>query len=313
MLTALCAPALLGACSARSAENAPASAAPPPPAWTTAAVTAPGVSYRTFDSAAAGTRVSFHIYLPPAYYAEPARRFPVLYWLHGSGGGLAGISPMARRFDAAIAAGRVPPFLVVFPNGMEHSMWVDSRDGRIPMETVVVKDLIAHVDATFRTQADRNGRAIEGFSMGGYGAARFAFKFTALFASVSMLGAGPMQSEFTADVGPPALAQTRIRVLNTAYGGDQEYFKANSPWLLAEVNAQALRAGSLIRQAIGTFDRTLPANREFHERLMDLAVPHTYLEVPGVSHDPPALIDAMGETYWGFHRAAFAAAVNPPR
>ena len=58
-------------------------AAPASAQWTTAPVTAPGVQYRTFSSAAAGTTVSFHIYLPPAYANEPNRRFPVLYWLHG--------------------------------------------------------------------------------------------------------------------------------------------------------------------------------------------------------------------------------------
>lgn len=45
------------------------------------------------------------------------QRLPVLYWLHGTGGGVAGIRPLAQFFDEAIEAGRVPPMTVVFVNG----------------------------------------------------------------------------------------------------------------------------------------------------------------------------------------------------
>ena len=119
--------------------------------WTTPPVSAPGVEYRTFSSAAAGTTVSYHIYLPPAYAAQPAARFPVLYWLHGSGGPTQGIAQVAGYFASGMAQGRIPPMLVVIPNGMSYSMWCDSKDGLVPMETVVIDDLIPHIDATFRT------------------------------------------------------------------------------------------------------------------------------------------------------------------
>lgn len=65
------------------------------------------MDFRTFDSRAASARVSFHIYAPEAYSREQERRFPVLYWLHGSGGGLRGIPQLARHFDSAIAAGKL--------------------------------------------------------------------------------------------------------------------------------------------------------------------------------------------------------------
>jgi poly(3-hydroxybutyrate) depolymerase len=67
---------------------------------------------------------------PEGYDAEAERRFPVLYWLHGSGGGLPGLPELAQRFDAAMRAGKMPPALVVFPNGLPGGMWCDSKDGR---------------------------------------------------------------------------------------------------------------------------------------------------------------------------------------
>jgi len=109
--------------------------------WVTPVVRAPRLQFRTFDSAAAKTKVSYHLYAPKVYDAEQERRFPVLYWLHGTGGGLAGLRPLVEHFDAAIRAGKMPPLLVVFPNGLAESMWCDSKDGRVPMETVVVKEL----------------------------------------------------------------------------------------------------------------------------------------------------------------------------
>ena len=58
--------------------------------WVTAAAEGPGVSFHTMGSEARGGPVSFHIYVPPDYAADPDRRFPVVYWLHGSGGGVSG-------------------------------------------------------------------------------------------------------------------------------------------------------------------------------------------------------------------------------
>ena len=61
--------------------------------------------------------------------------------------------------------------IVVLPNGLKDGWWVDMADGSQPVESVILKDLIPHVDATYRTISDRRGRAVEGFSMGAGGAA----------------------------------------------------------------------------------------------------------------------------------------------
>ncbi|MFC1596366.1 alpha/beta hydrolase [Planctomycetota bacterium] len=83
--------------------------------------------------------------------------------------------------------GRVSPMIVVMPNGLRgNTMYCDSRDGQYPVETVIINDLIPHVDATYRTVASREGRAVEGFSMGGFGAAHMGFKYPDLFGVVSI-------------------------------------------------------------------------------------------------------------------------------
>jgi enterochelin esterase-like enzyme len=137
--------------------------------WRTVAIAAPGVSYHEFQSEAADLSVSYHLYTPPGYVSEGQRRFPVVYWLHGSGGGLSGIEPLAREFDAAIRSGEAPPFLAVFVNGLRFGMYVDWKDGRAPLESVIVRDLVPHIDGAYRTVSSCRGRMLDGFSMGGMG------------------------------------------------------------------------------------------------------------------------------------------------
>jgi enterochelin esterase-like enzyme len=214
--------------------------------WVTPAVQAPGVERVVFESTTIGAPVSYHIYLPEAYAADLSARFPVLYWLHGTGGGLGGIGPISAFFAEGMAAGRIPPLLLVFPNGMAESMWTNSRDGRVPMETVVVRDLLNHVDATFRTVARREGRILEGFSMGGRGAGRIGFRYPDLFATVSMLGTGPLDPNF---MGPRAQANPaeRARIFQAVWGNDLETYRADGPAALATQHQETLRGPLALR------------------------------------------------------------------
>lgn len=280
-------------------------------AWVTPAVQAPRVEQRFFESAAAKTRVSYFLYTPEAYETNKTLRCPVLYWLHGSGGGGAGVAPVAAHFDAAIRVGKIPPLLVVFPNGMKNSMWCNSQDGRVPMETVVIRELIPQVDATCRTLTNRASRLLEGFSMGGYGAARLGFKYHELFGAISIFAGGPFDMELRGPRirGNPA---EREELLQAVYGGDLKHFQAQSPLRLAEQNTAALRAGRLrIRMATGERDNTLHLNRQLSEQLKQLHIPHTFTVLPGVEHNPKALLAALGEAGWEFYRSALGAAKEP--
>ncbi len=233
--------------------------------WITEAVEGPGLSFHTFRSRAAGTEVSFHVYAPPAYAAQPDIRLPVVYWLHGSGGGVSGVSPLAAVVDAAIAAGRAPPFLVVFVNGLRMGMYVDWSSGRAPLETIIVNELLPHVDANWRTLATRQGRLLDGFSMGGYGAARLGFGHPGLFGAISLMGAGPLQE--TLEDTPRASRLQAEDLLRRVYGGDEVRFREVSPRRLAERNAAVLARDTRLRMVIGDRDETLGNNRDFHDFL----------------------------------------------
>lgn len=287
---------------------------PPDPTlpWVTAQVQAPRVTFRTFDSATVGTKVSYHAYVPAAH-ERSTERLPVLYWLHGTEGGVAAVRPLSRLFDEAIEAGRVPPMIVVFVNGLPRRLWADSKDGASPVETVFIREVIPHVDQSFRTIAAREGRIVEGFSMGGYGAARLGFKHPQLFAGISILAGGPFDLDLR---GPRAQRNPRLReqLLREVCGNDLDYFRAISPWMLAATAAPSLREHrTVVRHAVGTLDDTRELNRQFRERMAELGIAHAYVELPGIGHEPRALLEALGEANSRFYRQALGLAAPEPR
>jgi enterochelin esterase-like enzyme len=301
--------ACLGCSSSAAPPLAPDGRVPTPDLtqpWVTPAVSAPGVQRVVFRSAAVGGDVSYHVYLPPAYSAEPTRRFPVLYWLHGTGGGAGGAAPLSARSAQAIAAGVVPPFIMVFPNGLPNGMWVDDKAGRTPVETMLLADLMPDVDARFRTQATRAGRVIEGFSMGGYGALRLGFAHPERFGAISSLAGGPLQETF--DEVVPGNRALRDQVMRDVYGNDMAYFRRVSPWRLAEA-LRAIPEGErpAVRLVIGARDAMVPLHATFEARLRALAITHELVTVPDVGHETLPLLEAMGDGYWAFLRRAFTA------
>ena len=281
------------------------------PAWVLPEINAPRVQRVLFESKAGGRQVSCHVFTPEAYDKGNEKRFPVLYWLHGTGGGLLGIAPLSAWFDAAIREGKIQPMLVVFPNGLASSMWCDSKDGSVPMETLVIKELIPHIDATFRTLATREGRIIEGFSMGGYGAARLGFKHPQLFGAVSILAGGPLDLDFAGPraVGNPA---ERERILKSTFGGELDYYRAVHPITVAEQQADAVRGKVRVRIAVGALDNTEALNRAYSEHLTKLNIAHAFTVVPGVEHNTLALLRGLSEANWEFYRNSSGNEVSKP-
>jgi enterochelin esterase family protein len=136
---------------------------------------------RSFDSPALGGPMKYSIYLPSGYHdpKQQKTRYPVVYLLHGVGDNERAWPRLGRvesTADRMIATGEFPPVIIVMPASGK-SWYVDSGaiGGPGDFATAVRDDLRLHVEATYRALADRGGRFIAGFSMGGYGALRLAF------------------------------------------------------------------------------------------------------------------------------------------
>ncbi len=194
----------------------------------------------------------------------------------------------------------MPPVIVILPQGLNQGRWIDSKDGTAPMESVFIKNLIPHVDATYRTIARREGRAIEGHSMGGFGALHNGFNNPDLFIAVT----GNSPGGATLDTGEGSEPTPgRIDAFKIVYGSDRAYYIAMAPTTLAEKNAAKLRQQQ-IRIICGTRDNLFAGATFVHDALAKLNIPHEFIPVPESPHNHDQLLQ-----YETFDTMAFYAKV----
>lgn len=260
-----------------------------------------------FQSTLITKAVKYHIYLPSSYENDSARSYPVVYWLHGSGGFPPGaLNMLATRFDQAIDAKKVPEMIVVFPDGFGQSMWLNAKDNTLPMEDIFIQELIPHMDTSYRTIKLRDGRMLEGGSMGGYGSARFGFKYPDLFVAISMLNPGPMQETLDINDAPIVGSKGAQDVIDRVFGGDMTYFQSQSPWRLVEENADKVRGQLIIRMILGELDEITRTNQAFSERMNAFNIDHDVVLLKDAGHNPRQMFNALGDDYWEFFNEVFA-------
>jgi enterochelin esterase-like enzyme len=258
---------------------------------------AEATAYKTFESRTIHAPVSYLVYLPPDYEQQRTARYPVLYELPASGQSPKGGAEIVRRVDQGIRAGRIAPMIIILVNGLRgNTMYCDSRDGKYPLETVIVKDLIPHVDATYRTTASREARALDGFSMGGFGAAHLGFKYPEMFGVLSIMAPPLLGPELK--WARPAMAWSRLFPAPAAMGGDLEYFRANDPFTLAEKNAAALRDSTVIRIVAHLEEEgwLWPQCEKLHKLLVAHMIQHEFYFLTNVKgHNRVQCLNTMGD------------------
>src|SRR5260370_38969660 len=89
------------------------------------------VEYKTFQSKMLGRELHYAVYLPPSYNASPAKKYPVLYFLHGLFEDETRWSTLGHtdtELNGMIAGGKIGEFIVAMPNGGT-SFYTNTRDG----------------------------------------------------------------------------------------------------------------------------------------------------------------------------------------
>lgn len=128
------------------------------------------------------------VYTPPDYEKNPKSRYPVLYLLHGSYEDETGWSNQGKAnyiLDNLIAEKKSVPMIIVMDNGYAFKPKAETAAPPIfVFEEVLIQEVIPMIDASFRTIADREHRAIAGLSMGANQAIRIAMNNLDLFASI---------------------------------------------------------------------------------------------------------------------------------
>lgn len=249
-----------------------------------------GVVHKGYHSRLMNKEIGYGIWLPPGYETS-SRRYPVVYWLHGRNNTEVSDGYPIGYLADGVAAGTLPPMIVVFASGGSQTNYCDSYDGKYLAESTIIKELIPYIDRTYRTIASRDGRSIQGMSMGGFGAMRLGLKFPNLFSSLVAFAGGYRWPE---EIGAPATPPSYKEMFNS----DAGIFRASHPETWARRNADKIRGRLAIRMYVGNQDPGLKGNRRMHAVLEELKIPHGYQEFDGIAHNLKLLAaNVKGENF----------------
>ena len=272
----------------------------------------------TLWSQSLGATKALTVYVPPSYTASSTRRYPVLIYLHGLSGNernWVDAGHIDRTLDSVFATGR-PEAIVVMPDGDDgwYTTWNGladlpgcradtSRKERADSYCVpwqhyddyIARDIVAHVDQTYRTYRDARHRGIAGLSMGGYGAISLALAYPDVFGAAAShsgvlspryLGPTPFASpaRYAGDVKELEVSARGLwRYMAPAFGRDTIGWAARDPGQIA-ARAIAMRGAATLPQLLidcGVDDAYINQNRDLHHTLLRLGVSHQYAEWPG--------------------------------
>jgi S-formylglutathione hydrolase FrmB len=269
------------------------------------------VECKTVASAVLRREVRYCAILPPSYDAPEAkdRQYPVLYFLHGLGDNEQSLVNFGgwNLLEDLQSRRRVGEYIVVTPDG-GRGFYINSKDGRNRYEDFFIREFLPAMEERYRIRAVRAARGIGGFSMGGYGALRLAFKYPELFGSVSAHSAALMESLPRAMPNTPRM-QSRLAMLTGVFGSplDPQFFEQQSPFTLARGRAAALRRLRIYFDCGREDDYGFDAGaKALHELLAAQKVAHEYHLYPG-GHSPFYFLEHLPATF-EFHSAAFGLA-----
>ena len=146
------------------------------------------------------------VFLPPSYQKDKKRHYPVVYALHGYSIGAEQWTHeihVPQTIEGAFANG-AQEMIVVLPdsktiyNGSMYSSSATTGD----FENYIAKDVVAYIDAHYRTIPDRQSRGLVGHSMGGYGASRIGMKHSDVFGALYIMSPCCMSSMAGGGRGP---------------------------------------------------------------------------------------------------------------
>jgi enterochelin esterase-like enzyme len=212
------------------------------------------------------------VYLPPGYDTHPARRYPVLYLLHGFPGRPLAFLQTVRvgvLEDELVGARRMQPLILVMPSGSTGTFidkeWANGVHRGEGWETFVARDVVGAVDARYRTIPSGAGRAIAGLSEGGYGALNIGLHHPALF-RVLESWSGYMRAD----------------PIGGIFGRSASRLAYNSPLsYLPRVAAELRRNGMYVWFYTGSKDAFRMQNHAFDTLLGRYRIPHSFFVAPG--------------------------------
>jgi S-formylglutathione hydrolase FrmB len=216
-----------------------------------------------------------YVVLPPGYASHPARRYPVLYLLHGFTGKPTNFLTILDVQDAEaalVAEGTMKPLILVMPSGtrsfFSDTEWANGIGAGNGWETFVARDLVNAIDTRYRTISSGSGRGIAGLSEGGYGALNIGLHHPGEFALIESWSGYMRADDF------PSIFGHSARLLG---------YNSPSVWVVSV--AARLRADrTFIWFYCASSDFMSVGNRAFNAELTALGVAHRYFEPATGTH-----------------------------
>jgi enterochelin esterase family protein len=148
-----------------------------------------------YQSAVAGVQRRMHVYTPPGYESDTARRYPVLYLLHGAGDDDSGWTTNGRAnfiLDHLLADGRIRPMVVAMPHGhIFGTNWKEDRGTKLrAFAADFFEYVVSGVERLYRVETGREHRAMAGLSMGGGQTLASGFTRPGLFSAFGLFSSG---------------------------------------------------------------------------------------------------------------------------
>ena len=265
----------------------------PPFAWVNKPKTLPPqVKHATFRSPSMNCEVGYCILLPKQY-EQTKDRFPVVYYLHGGRPGRETKSvKLAEYLSKHMANGDVPPMIYVFVNGGPVSHYDMPEQSNAQGASVFIHELIPHIDATYRTIAERSGRGLEGFSQGGRATTRLMFRYPELFCSAAPGGAGHA-------------TEKRISEEDGRENEKLVFAKGDNTYDLARAYAKDKNPVLPILIHVGTDGINYENNLAYMEFLDQLEIPYSKVIVKDAPHSASKIYDSEAMTLMKFHARNF--------
>jgi S-formylglutathione hydrolase FrmB len=270
------------------------------------------------SSAAVGRTMKYNILLPQDYDTS-TRRYPVLYLLHGL---TQNYTVWGLQNGAPFYAGLYDDLIIVMPDGGNswYVNWAASEAGpKNNWEDHIVRDVVGHVDWNYRTIPRREGRAISGLSMGGYGALTLGLRNPELFISIGSTSgaleharqaAARLRGTEKAPAPQPRTPEQEAarRQANPLIGiagfNSQEERTPKGREFARPDDADAYDPFTLIAQVpkerlphiyldCGTEDRLIAGARALAAIMLEKNIPFDYMQMPG-AHNAAYWIQSIG-------------------
>ena len=231
------------------------------------------ITHKTFFCKLYNHEVGYNIYLPPGYEGS-GDKYPVAYHLHGwTGNESSELVPMDKVYRNRRA-------ITVFPNS---SPVIENLEN-LPVERMLINELIPYIDREYRTVATREGRSISGFSMGGGMAFYLAAKHPELFSSVTAY-AGTYHHYYHKGSQTVGAEPEKAAELYRDMMREERNLEEGNILCLVMQNADKIRGELDISLHIGTTDVLYCDNEILRLHLDSLSIPHRYRKFYGVGHE----------------------------